>query len=65
MKARLVLGIMLVVSGLVVLSYFSSPIRFLMLAYDPHPVDVNVPIAGLVLLICGMAILFVSRERKS
>jgi hypothetical protein len=56
---------MLVVSGLVVLSYFSSPIRFLMLAYDPHPVDVNVPIAGLVLLICGMAILFVSRERKS
>ena len=64
MKAILVIGIILVGLGFGTLAYFASPVRFLMLAYVPHPVDLKVPIAGGLSLACGLALLFLSRTRK-
>jgi hypothetical protein len=65
MKAALVIGMILTALGILILAYFASPIRFLMLAYVPHPVDVAIPITGGVSLACGIAVLLMCRSRET
>jgi hypothetical protein len=64
MKATGIIGIILVAFGFCALAYFSSPVRFLMQAYVPHPINLKVPIAGGLSLASGLALLFFSRTRK-
>jgi hypothetical protein len=64
MKTILVIGIVLVVLGIGTLAYFGSPVRFLMLAYVPHHLNLEVPIAGGLSLAIGTVLLFVSRPKK-
>jgi hypothetical protein len=64
MKAALVIGIVLVVLGVGGLGYFASPVRFLLMAYVPHPIDLRIPIMGGLSLALGITLLFVSRKVK-
>jgi hypothetical protein len=64
MKAAFVIGMILVALGVVVLVYFTSPVRILMQAYVPHAVDLRIPIAGGLSVACGAALLFLARTKK-
>jgi len=64
MKTGSIVGLILVVSGIVLLLYFVSPLRLLVESIEPHEIPVFAVLGGLA-LICGIALLVASRPRKS
>ena len=63
MKTVSIVGFILVVSGIVSLLYFVSPIRLMAQAVEPHKISPVFVILGGLALICGIALLVASRPR--
>jgi hypothetical protein len=64
MKAILVLGVILTVCGFAAIAYFVSPVRFMTQAFVPHAVDLKIPIAGVLSLGGGLALLYLFKVKN-
>jgi hypothetical protein len=57
-----IVGIVLIVLGVLSLTYFGDPIRIMIRNFEPHRVNLMPPIFGGLALICGIALLFVGQR---
>jgi hypothetical protein len=64
MKTGSIVGVVLFVSGIVLLLYFVSPLRLLVESIEPHEIPLFAILGGLALT-CGIALLVASRPRGS
>jgi hypothetical protein len=64
MRAASIVGFILVGLGIASLLYCVSPILLLVHAAEQRQVNLVLPIAGGVALICGIALLFATRPRS-
>jgi hypothetical protein len=60
--AASIVGIVLIVLGVLSLTYFGDPIRIMVRNFEPHRVNLMPPILGGLALICGIALLFASQR---
>jgi hypothetical protein len=63
MRTASIVGFILIVSGIVSLLYFVSPIQLMTQAIEPHKTSQVPAILGGLALICGIALLLASRPR--
>jgi hypothetical protein len=64
MRAASIVGFTLVILGIASLVYSVSPILLLVHAAEQHQTNLVLPILGGLALICGIALLFVTRPRS-
>lgn len=57
-----IVGIVLIVLGVLSLTYFGDPIRIMIRNFEPHRVNLRPPILGGLALVGGIALLFVSQR---
>jgi hypothetical protein len=57
-----VVGIVLIVLGILSLTYFGDPIRIMVRNFEPHRTNLMPPILGGLALIGGIALLFASQR---
>jgi hypothetical protein len=57
-----VVGIVLIVVGVLSLTYFGDPIRIMIRNFEPHRTNLMPPILGGLALIGGIALLFASQR---
>jgi hypothetical protein len=57
-----IVGIVLIVLGVLSLTYFGDPIRIMIRNFEPHRVNLMPPILGGLALVGGIALLFVSQR---
>jgi hypothetical protein len=62
-RAGLILGIILIATGVILLAYFASPVRMLVQALEPHKMNLLPPMLGGISLACGIALLFAVRTK--
>ena len=64
MRAASIVGFILVVLGIASLVYCVSPVLLLLHAAEQHQTNLILPIFGGLALICGIALLYATRERS-
>ena len=64
MKVATIVGFTLVILGIASLVYCVSPVLLLVHAAEPHKTNFVLPILGGLTLICGIALLIVTRPRS-
>jgi hypothetical protein len=57
-----ILGIVLIVLGVLSLTYFGDPVRIMIRNFEPHRVNLMPPILGGLALVGGIALLFASQR---
>jgi hypothetical protein len=57
-----VVGIVLIVLGVLSLTYFGDPIRIMLRNFEPHRVNLIPPILGGLALVGGIALLYASQR---
>jgi hypothetical protein len=63
MRAASIVGFILVVLGIASLVYCESPVLLLVHAAEQHQTNLVLPVFGGLALICGIALLYATRER--
>jgi hypothetical protein len=63
MKTRSLIGVILIGLGIVTLAYFASPMRLLFQSpVAPQRIDPLPPVLGGLALVCGIALVFVTKR---
>jgi hypothetical protein len=64
MRAASIIGFLLVILGIALLLYSVSPVLLLLRAAEHHQANLAFPILGGLALICGIAVLYLTRPRN-